>query len=73
MIATETFLQEDIDFNKKCSEFGNITIEDLKIPPEIYDESIFEKIISHIKRMDDVRTTEEMLKEFELAVQYMLL
>ena len=69
MIATETFLQEDIDFNKKCSEFGNITIEDLKIPSEIYDESIFEKIISHIKRMDDVRTPEEMLKEFELAVQ----
>jgi hypothetical protein len=69
MIATETFLQEDIDFNKKCSEFGNITIEDLKIPSEIYDESIFEKIISHINRMDDVRTPEEMLKEFELAVQ----
>jgi hypothetical protein len=69
IVATETLLQEDIEFTKKCYEYRNITIEDLKIPPEIYDESIFEKIISHIKRMDDVRTPEEMLKEFELAVQ----
>ena len=69
IVATEIILEEDIEFNKKCYEYRNITIEDLKIPPEIYDESIFEKIISHIKRMDDVRTPEEMLKEFELAVQ----
>ena len=68
-MSTETYLQEDLDFNKKCYELKNITIEDLKIPEEIYDKIIFEKIISHIKRMDEVRTPEEMLKEFELAVQ----
>ena len=62
-------MQEDIDFGKKCEELRNITLEDLKIPEEIYDSFIFEKIISHVKRMDDVRAPEEMLKELELAVQ----
>ena len=69
MLSTESIFKEDIDFKKKCEEFKNITFDDLKIPKEIYDETIFEKIISHIKRMDDVRTPEEMLKEYELAVQ----
>jgi len=60
---------EDDQFNKRCNELKNITIEDLKIPEELYDSNIFEKIISHVKRMDDLRTPEDMLKEFELAVQ----
>ena len=69
MLDPEPKLQEDIDFGKKCEELRNITLEDLKIPEEIYDSFIFEKIISHVKRMDDVRAPEEMLKELELAVQ----
>ena len=60
---------EDIKFNQRCNELKNITIEDLKIPEELYDSNIFEKIISHVKRMDDLRTPEDMLKEFELAIQ----
>ena len=69
MLSTESFFKEDIEFNKKCYELKDITFDDLKIPKDLYDEVIFEKIISHIKKMDDVRTPEEMLKEFELAVQ----
>ena len=63
------YFNEDIEFNKKCKELKDIKIEDLRIPEELYDKSIFEKIISHIKRMDYLRTPEDMLKEFELAVQ----
>ena len=72
ILSIENTSKEDIEFNKKCIEQENITLKDLKIPEEIYDESIFEKIISHIKRMDDLRTPEEMLKEFELAIQFII-
>jgi len=69
MLSTKVLFNEDVEFYKKCVQLKNITIKDLKIPEEIYDKSIFDKIISHIKNMDEVRTPEEMLKEFELAVQ----
>ena len=70
MLIKDIAFKEDMEFNKKCKEFENIiTLEDLKIPEEIYDPSIFDKIVSHIKMMDNARTPEEMLKEFELAVQ----
>ena len=62
-------LNEDFRFNQKCKELQNITIEKLKIPEELYDKSIFEKIIDHVKRMDYLRTPENMFKEFQLAVQ----
>ena len=70
LITNEKIFNEDIEFRKKCEELKDITFEELNIPEEIKDDSIFEKIISHIKRMDDVRTPEEMLNEFELAVQH---
>ena len=45
-------------------------IKDLKRSiEEIYDENIFERIISHIKKLDELRTPEEMLQEIELAIQ----
>lgn len=70
MLIKDIAFKDDMEFNKKCKEFENIiTLEDLKIPEEIYDQSIFDKIVSHIKMMDNARTPEEMLKEFELAVQ----
>ena len=70
MLIKDIAFKDDMEFNKKCKEFENIiTLEDLKIPEEIYDPSIFDKIVSHIKMMDNARTPEEMLKEFELAVQ----
>ena len=69
LISTENSFNEDIEFRKKCIELKDITFEDLNIPEEIKDDSILEKILSHIKKMDDVRTPEEMLNEFELAVQ----
>ena len=65
----ENLLNEDFKFNQRCTELQNITIEDLKIPEELYDKSIFEKIIYHVKRMDYLRTPEDMFKEFQLAVQ----
>ena len=65
----KNLLNEDFKFNQRCTELQNITIEDLKIPEELYDKSIFEKIIYHVKRMDYLRTPEDMFKEFQLAVQ----
>ena len=65
----KNLLNEDIKFKQRCTELQNITIEDLKIPEELYDKSIFEKIIYHVKRMDYLRTPEDMFKEFQLAVQ----
>ena len=65
----EPILKEDIDFNQRCISLSWIKPENLAISNEIYDESIFEKIIEHFKKIDDLRTPEEMLNELGLAVQ----
>ena len=65
----EPILTEDIDFNQRCISLSWIKPENLYISSEIYDESIFEKIIEHIKKLDNLRTPEEMVNELGLAVQ----
>ena len=65
----EPILKEDIEFNRRCISLTWIQPENLLISSEIYDESIFENIIEHIKNMDNLRTPEEMLNELGLAVQ----
>ena len=68
--SPEIPLKEDVEFNQKCIEKENTLIKDLKRSiEEIYDENIFERIISHIKKLDELRTPEEMLQEIELAIQ----
>ena len=62
-------LDEDVKFNERCISLSWIKPENLLISNEIYDESIFEKIIEHIKNIDNLRTPEEMLNELALAVQ----
>ena len=68
-LYTEPLIQEDNDFYKKCVSLSWIKPENLGISSEIYDESIFEKIIEHIQRIDDLRTPKEMLNELGLAIQ----
>ena len=62
-------LKEDLEFNKKCISLSWIQPENMLIKEEICDDDIFEEIIEHIKKIDDLRAPEEMLKEFGLAVQ----
>ena len=68
-LYTENLLKEDKEFYKKCVSLSWIKPENLGISNEIYDESIFEKIIEHLERIDDLRTPEEMLNELGLAIQ----
>ena len=65
----EPILKEDIDFNQRCISLSWIKPEHLLISPEIYDDSIFEKIIENIKKIDNLRTPEEMVNQLGLAVQ----
>ena len=62
-------MNEDKNFYNKCISLSWIKPENLDIPNEIVDESIFESIIYHIKKMDYIRTPEEILNEFGFAVQ----
>ena len=68
-LYSEKITKEDADFNKKCIALSWLQPENLGIPSEVYDETIFEKIAEHIKKMDELRTPEEMLGELGLAVQ----
>ena len=62
-------MDDDKNFYNKCISLSWIKPENLDIPNEIVDESIFESIIYHIKKMDYIRTPEEILNEFGFAVQ----
>ena len=68
-LSHQKAIKEDISFHNKCISLSWIEPENLDISNEIVDESIFEKIIFHIKRMDNIRTPEDILNEFGLAVQ----
>ena len=68
-LSHQKAIKEDIVFHSKCISLSWIEPENLDISNEIVDESIFEKIIYHINRMDKIRTPEDILNEFGLAVQ----
>ena len=68
-LSHQKAIKEDIAFHSKCISLSWIEPENLDISNEIVDESIFEKIIYHINRMDKIRTPEDILNEFGLAVQ----
>ena len=68
-LYSEPIIKEDLEFNTKCISLSWITPDNLLIPNEIYDENIFEKIVEHIKKIDDLRTPEDMLNQIDLSIQ----
>ena len=58
----------DKTFFLKCVSFSWILPKNLEIPNEICNEKLFDKIRYHIKRMDKLRTPENMLEEFCMVV-----
>ena len=68
-LYSEPIIKEDLDFNTKCISLSWIKPDNLLIPNEIYDENIFEKIIEYIKKIDELRTPQDMLNQIDLAIQ----
>ena len=56
-------------FNLRCISLSNfVKPENLKIPKEIVNEQILDKIKSHIEKIDELRTPGGMIEEFGTVV-----
>ena len=56
-------------FNLRCLNLKFVEPNNLKIPKEIVNDQILNKIKNHIKRIDELRTPGEMIEEFGTVVQ----
>ena len=52
-----------------CTKLKFVEPKNLKIPKEIVNDEILNKIKNHIKRIDELRTPGEMIEEFGIVVQ----
>ena len=68
-LYNEPIIAEDAQFYKKCVSLSWFKPENMNIKNEIYDKSIFEQIIEHIKTIDNLRTPEEMFNEITFVLQ----
>ena len=68
-LYNEPIIAEDAQFYKKCVFLSWFKPENMNIKNEIYDKSIFEQIIEHIKTIDNLRTPEEMFNEITFVLQ----
>ena len=68
-LSNEPIIKEDIELYTKCVALSNIRPEEMNIKSSLYDESIYEQIIQHIRKIDDLRTPDEMRNEIGLAIQ----
>ena len=68
-LYNEPIIAEDAEFHKKCVSLSWFKPENMNIKNEIYDKSIFEQIIEHIKTIDNLRTPEEMFNEITFVLQ----
>ena len=68
-LYSEPIIKEDEELNTKCISLSWIKPYNLLISDDIYDDSIYEKIIEHIQKIDELRTPEEMLNQLDLALQ----
>ena len=68
-LYNEPIIAEDVELHQKCVSLSWLKPENMNINNELYDESIFEQIIGHVKKIDDLRTPEEMLNEIILSLE----
>ena len=68
-LYNEPIIAEDEKLHQKCVSLSCVKPEDINIKSELYDESIYEQIIEHVKKIDNLRTPEEMLNEIILSLE----